>query len=135
MAEPDTWDEIKGMRVKQIKEELDSLNVKHDDAFEKEDLVQRLMDARSQSRDDTKEDGSREDGAAPPTFAESAAQADILMDDPEGPKLMEKLQSDPRLMKAVMDISVNGDPGKYADDEEVMAIMRTLEAVAKKGMQ
>ena len=35
------------MRIKQIKEELTSLGVPHTDAFEKADLIQRLIDART----------------------------------------------------------------------------------------
>ena len=123
------------MRVKQIKAELEALSVPHADVLEKEDLVQRLMDARQVDRS---EDGQGEDGAdssaKPPSMGETMRQADILMADAEGPEVMAALQKDPRLMKAVMDISMNGDASKYADDAEVMALMRKLEGITKRGM-
>ena len=67
-------------------------------------------------------------------MGEAMRQADILMADAEGPEVMAALQNDPRLMKAVMDISMNGDASKYADDAEVMALMRKLESITKRGM-
>lgn len=128
-------EEIRAMRVKQIKAELEALSVPHADVLEKEDLVQRLMDARQVDRS---EDGQGEDGAdssaKPPSMGETMRQADILMADAEGPEVMAALQKDPRLMKAVMDISMNGDASKYADDAEVMALMRKLEGITKRGM-
>jgi citrate lyase alpha subunit len=135
-------EEIRAMRVKQIKAELEALSVPHADVLEKEDLVQRLMDARQVDRSEEGsaqgEDGQGEDGAdssaKPPSMGETMRQADILMADAEGPEVMAALQKDPRLMKAVMDISMNGDASKYADDAEVMALMRKLEGITKRGM-
>ena len=129
-------EEIRAMRVKQIKAELEALSVPHADVLEKEDLVQRLMDARQVDR---REEGSAQgkdsaESAKPPSMGETMRQADILMADAEGPEVMAALQKDPHLMKAVMDISMNGDASKYADDPEVMALMRKLEAITKRGM-
>lgn len=129
----DARDEIRAMRVKQIKAELEALSVPHGDVLEKEDLVQRLMDARQVDRAEAG-GSSEDDGAKPPSMGEAMRQADMLMADAEGPEVMAALQNDPRLMQAVMDISMNGDASKYQDDAEVMALMRKLEAITKRGM-
>lgn len=129
----DARDEIRAMRVKQIKAELEALSVPHSDVLEKEDLVQRLMDARQVDRAEAG-GSSEDDGAKPPSMGEAMRQADTLMADAEGPEVMAALQSDPRLMQAVMDISMNGDASKYQDDAEVMALMRKLETITKRGM-
>ena len=126
-------DEIRAMRIRQIKDELEQLGGSSVGAFEKEDLVERLMNAREIKRAATTEEAEAAD-AKPPSMGEAMKQADILMADADGPELMEKLQKDPRLMQAVMDISMNGDASKYKDDAEVMDLMRKLEAITKRGM-
>ena len=115
---------IEAMRVKQIKEELERLGVRHDDAFEKEDLVQRLLDA--QQADDAPQ--------APPTMDQTMAATEMFMADADGPKVMAELEKNPRLMKAAMDIAANGYSEKYTGDAEVMEFMRRLEAISKRGM-
>ena len=55
MASPEEDEErkdIAAMRIKAIKAELEALMVPHADAFEKDDLVQRLIDARRQKKPD-----------------------------------------------------------------------------------
>ena len=109
------------MRVKQIKAELEKMGVAHSDAFEKEDLVQRLIDAKAFSQVDT-----------PLTMDQAAAGMDMVNNDEDGRKILEEMQSNKRLLDAAMDIAQNGISDKYEDDEEVMDFMRRLEAISKR---
>lgn len=123
MEQPDEDDlrgQVEAMRVKQIKAELDKLGVAHDDAFEKEDLVQRLLDAKNGPQGEA------------PSFDQVATGIDMVMADEDGAKIMEAVQQNERLMQAAMDIAMNGFSDKYADDEEVMEFMQRLEAVSKR---
>lgn len=113
--------QVEAMRVKQIKAELDELGVAHSDAFEKEDLVQRLIDAKAFSQVDT-----------PLTMDQAAAGMDMVNNDEDGRKILEEMQSNKRLLDAAMDIAQNGLTDKYEDDEEVMDFMRRLEAISKR---
>jgi len=121
--------EIEAMRVKQIKEQLDALGKPHQDLFEKDDLVQRLIDARASGEpaDDASE-------AAGPTAAQIREGTEMFMSDPESISIMAELESNTKLQKAAMDIAANGDASRYADDPEVMTFMRRLEEVSKRGM-
>jgi hypothetical protein len=121
--------EISAMRVRQIKEELEALGAAHADAFEKEDLIQRLMEARRQAP----ADGAPAGGA--PTTEQIVEGTQMFMADPDGPAILEQMQRNPHLMQAAMDIADNGvDRSKYADDEEVMEFLRKLEQITKRGM-
>jgi hypothetical protein len=117
---------VEQMRVKQIKEELDKLGVAHADAFEKEDLVQRLLDAKDSER------GNGDGPQAPPSMNETMAGLEMVMADEDGRKLLEEIQQNPHLMQASMDIAANGLTDKYVDDEEVMQFMRRMEAISKR---
>ena len=109
------------MRVKQLKEELKKMGVDYSDAFEKEDLVQRLVDAKAFAQVDT-----------PLTMEQAARGMDMVNNDEDGQKILEEMQSNKRLMEAAMDIAQNGMSDKYVDDEEVMNFMRRMEAIAKR---
>ena len=113
--------EVEGMRVKQLKEELKKMGVDYSDAFEKEDLVQRLIDAKAFAQVDT-----------PLTMEQAARGMDMVNNDEDGQKILEEMQSNKRLMEAAMDIAQNGMSDKYVDDEEVMNFMRRMEAIAKR---
>ena len=113
--------QVEAMRVKQIKAELEKMGVTHSDAFEKEDLVQRLIDAKAFSQVDT-----------PLTMDQAAAGMDMVNNDEDGRKILEEMQSNKRLLDAAMDIAQNGISDKYEDDEEVMDFMRRLEAISKR---
>ena len=113
--------QVEAMRVKQIKAELDKLGVAHDDAFEKEDLVQRLIDAKDSPQGDT-----------PLTMDQTVAGMDMVMADEDGQKILAEMQQNTRLMNAAMDIASNGFSDKYEGDEEVMDFMRRLEAISKR---
>ena len=113
--------EVEGMRVKQLKEELKKMGVDFSDAFEKEDLVQRLIDAKAFAQVDT-----------PLTMEQAARGMDMVNNDEDGQKILEEMQSNKRLMEAAMDIAQNGMSDKYVDDEEVMNFMRRMEAIAKR---
>ena len=112
--------QVEAMRVKQIKAELDKLGVPHDDAFEKDDLVERLLAAKDRQ------------GDAAPSMDQMAAGAEMVMADEDGRNLMEEIQQNSRLMEAAMDIAMNGFSNKYADDEEVTEFMQRLEAISKR---
>ena len=113
--------QVEAMRVKQIKAELEKMGVAHSDAFEKEDLVQRLIDAKAFSQVDT-----------PLTMDQAAAGMDMVNNDEDGRKILEEMQSNKRLLDAAMDIAQNGISDKYEDDKEVMDFMRRLEAISKR---
>ena len=113
--------EVEGMRVKQLKKELKKMGVDYSDAFEKEDLVQRLIDAKAFAQVDT-----------PLTMEQAARGMDMVNNDEDGQKILEEMQSNKRLMEAAMDIAQNGMSDKYVDDEEVMNFMRRMEAIAKR---
>lgn len=119
--EPMARGTIEAMRVKQIKLELDKLGVAHDDAFEKEDLVQRLLDAKDSRQADS-----------PLTMDQTQAGMDMVMNDVDGQRILEEMKSNKRLMDAAMDIASNGFSDKYEGDEEVMDFMRRLEAISKR---
>ena len=119
-------DDVSAMRVKQIKAELDALGAKHSDAVEKEDLVQRLIDARAQQPSDV-------DNSAL-TMDQIMQGTEMFMADADGPAMLEDLQKNPRVMAAMSDIAANGDASKYQDDAEVMEFMRKLEQITKRGM-
>ena len=108
-------------REKEIKEELKKMGVDHSDAFEKEDLVQRLIDAKAFAQVDT-----------PLTMEQAASGMDMVNNDEDGRKILEEIQSNTRLLEAAMDIAQNGMSDKYEDDEEVMNFMRRLEAISKR---
>ena len=57
------------------------------------------------------------------------AQANRMMSDPEGMKLMMEMQSNPRVMQAAMDIATNGEAAaaKYANDKEVIELVEKLQ--------
>ena len=116
--------DVESMRVKQIKEELEKLGVAHNDAFEKDDLVQRLLDARGEQHEDEPQ--------APPSMDQTMDGMDMVMADEDGVKVMEEIQQNPKLMEAAMDIAANGFSDKYADDAEVMTFMKRLEAISKR---
>jgi len=120
-------DEVASMRVKQIKNELDTLGVQYADAFEKEDLVQRLIDARS--------GGAQSSPTKAPTTSQMMEGMELFMSDADGPAILEEMQKDPTLMQAAMDIAGNGDVSKYQDDPKVMEFMRKLEQITKRGMR
>ena len=119
--EPMARGTIEAMRVKQIKLELDKLGVAHDDAFEKEDLVQRLLDAKDSRQADS-----------PLTMDQTQAGMDMVMNDVDGQRILEEMKSNKRLMDAAMDIASNSFSDKYEGDEEVMDFMRRLEAISKR---
>ena len=58
----------------------------------------------------------------------------MFIEDPNSAAIMAEIESSPRLQKAMMDIAANGDASRYADDAEVMSVMRKLEQVSKRGM-
>ena len=66
---------------------------------------------------------------------EAEKQAEAMASDPDGLKLMEKLQNNPKVMEAIMDIAMNGEAAaeKYAADAEIMALMREMEDFGSKG--
>ena len=113
--------QVEAMRVKEIKEELKKMGVDHSDAFEKEDLVQRLIDAKAFAQVDT-----------PLTMEQAASGMDMVNNDEDGRKILEEIQSNTRLLEAAMDIAQIGMSDKYEDDEEVMNFMRRLEAISKR---
>uniref|UniRef100_A0A6T7WC59 STI1 domain-containing protein n=1 Tax=Prymnesium polylepis TaxID=72548 RepID=A0A6T7WC59_9EUKA len=118
---------ISAMRVKQIKEELQSMQVQiPKDIFEKEDLVQRLIDARREQPSGDAE------SSAPPSMEESMQGLSLLLKDPEGAAVLQALERDPKLMSAAMDIAGNGNAADYADDPEVLAFLRKLESITKR---
>ena len=119
--------EIEAMRVKQIKEELDKLGQAHADAFEKDDLVQRLIDARRQAGEGAQE-------GAGPTRQQIRDGTELFANDPDSASVMRALEANPALQAAAMDIAANGDVSKYANDPEVMYFMRKLEVISKRGM-
>ena len=132
---------VEAMRIKQIKEELTSLGVAHDDAFEKSDLVDRLVNARGDSASATNQQAAGSsalpdlgDGKAP-SIAESEQGAQILMDDPEGPALMKEIEKNPKLKQAMIDLALQGDSAmaRYEDDEEVCEFLQRLQQVAARG--
>ena len=61
--------------------------------------------------------------------SEAVAQAEKMMSDPEGARLMAELQSNPRVMQAAMDMAMNGEAAaaKYENDAELMALLYKLE--------
>ena len=117
--------DVESMKVRQIKAELDALGRPHDDLFEKSDLVQRLVDARSEPADGA---------AGGPTDEQIREGVDMFNADPESSAIMAELEASEKLQRAAMDIAANGDASRYADDEEVMDFMRRLEQVTKRGM-
>ena len=158
-SEEEERKEIAAMRIKAIKAELESLMVPHQDAFEKDDLVQRLVDARRQKAPD----GAPEQNDSAPSmgqsmgmcvymlpqraargrlphrsrlstasFAPHARRLENLLRDPEGPAVLAQLEREPRLMNAAMDIAGNGNAADYKDDPEVLAFLRKLEEITKR---
>ena len=145
------------MRVKELKAELNQLGASHADAVEKEDLIERLVQARlnpppapptaapppppapppTYSAADVESAFASGDGAAFEGMAsnlgvdpqEAMAQANRMMSDPEGAKLMMEMQANPKVMSAAMDIAMNGEAAaeKYASDPEVLALLQKLE--------
>ena len=113
------------MRVKQIKEELEALGAPHSDAFEKDDLVQRLIDARKQGGDEAGEGPTRE---------QVREGTEMFIADPTAPDILRELENNTKLREAAMDIAMNGDASKYKDDAEVMEFMTKLEGISKRGM-
>lgn len=117
--------QVEALRVKQIKEELDKLGVARDEidiCFEKEDLVQRLLDEKRTLRQPE----------VPPTMDQTVAGMDMVMADEDGQNILEDMQQNSRLMEAAMDIATNGFSDKYKDDAEVMDFMQRLEAISKR---
>lgn len=62
------------------------------------------------------------------------AQAEKMAADPAGMELLAKLQSNPRVMEAVMDMVMNGEAAatKYANDAEVMSLLQEMETLQTK---
>ena len=126
-------DSIAAMKVKDIKAALEAGGIGHADAVEKSELVDRLVEAQQAGRVPGLGASNLGDDDAP-TLADGVEQGHKLMADPEGAAIMEKLQSNPKLMQAAMEMAQHGDSAvaKYADDEEVMSFLRTLQKIAQK---
>ena len=47
--------------------------------------------------------------------------------------MLAQLEREPKLMNAAMDIAGNGNAADYADDPEVLAFLRKLEEITRRG--
>eukprot|EP00324_Dicrateria_rotunda_P000752 CAMPEP_0206155790 /NCGR_PEP_ID=MMETSP1474-20131121/2389_1 /ASSEMBLY_ACC=CAM_ASM_001110 /TAXON_ID=97495 /ORGANISM="Imantonia sp., Strain RCC918" /LENGTH=127 /DNA_ID=CAMNT_0053554559 /DNA_START=21 /DNA_END=404 /DNA_ORIENTATION=- len=66
-----------------------------------------------------------------PTMEQGLTQLDMLMQDPRGMAILNKVQSDPKLVQAMMAIANEGDAAaeRYRDDPEVMDMLKMLREV------
>ena len=56
-------------------------------------------------------------GEGVPSMGDSMAGLDMLMNDPEGALLLERMQKSPQLMSAMMELALKGDDAMPEDDE------------------
>ena len=129
-------DAIAKMKVKDIKAALEAGGIGHADALEKDELVDRLAEAQASGKVPGLGTFDILDEEMPSMW-EAEQHAERVLADEEGAKVIAKLESDPKLMQAAVELAQNGDAAlaKYADDEEVLSMMRTLQRIAAQSQQ
>ncbi|CAM9234428.1 unnamed protein product [Chrysoparadoxa australica] len=128
-------EDIRGLRIKAIKEELRSLSVPHADCFEKEELVYRLADARVQLVPQGKSSASSPTG---PAFSDGVVVPLIKLQ-PSKEVLGAGISTDTKDYYAIAldlpDVSSNGQNRLFMVDTAATNTLVTPKAAASMNAQ